>query len=83
MSSSWQLARHCKSGDKAKLEFACEGGNFYLQLSASLGHPDNVHFPAPSFPPLLPSRKRKSSFHLLRQEHRREETLSIAEKVTL
>ena len=52
VSSFWQLARHWKSGDKAKLELACEGGNLHLQLSASLGHPDHVHFPAPSSPPL-------------------------------
>ena len=60
VSSFWQLARHWKSGDKAKLELACEGGNLHLQLSASLGHPDHVHFPAPSSPPLLPSCKKKS-----------------------
>ena len=29
VSSFWQLARHWKSGDKAKLELACEGGSLH------------------------------------------------------
>ena len=48
VSSFWQLARHWKSGQKAKLELACEDGDLLLQLSANLGHPDLANFPKPS-----------------------------------
>ena len=48
VSSFWQLARHWKSGESAKLELECEGGNLNIQLSARLGHPDSVLSPAPS-----------------------------------
>ena len=67
VSSFWQLARHWKQGDKAKLELSCEGGSLQMQLSAVLGHPDQPHFPhppppdhAPS-PPLAPVKKKSPS----------------------
>ena len=44
-------------GLAAKLELACKDGNLQMQLSASLGHPDNPHFPDP---PFLYSQKKKS-----------------------
>ena len=47
LSSFWQLARHWKNGQKAKLELNSEDANLYIQLSATLGKPDHVHFPAP------------------------------------
>ena len=53
VSSFWQLARHWKNGEKAKLELACEGGSLHMQLSDVLGHPDHPHFPHP--PPHHPS----------------------------
>ena len=80
VSSFWQLARHWKCGEKAKLQLACEGGNLPLQLSASLCHPDHVYFPTPSSPPFPPSCKRKSPSQLRRQERRQEEALSKVQK---
>ena len=51
----WQIARHWKNGDKAKIELFCEAGSLYMQLSAMLGHPDQPYFPhPPSHPPPLP-----------------------------
>ena len=81
VSSFWQLARHWKSGHKAKLELECEGGDLHLHLAAKLGHPDHEHFPAPSSPPPpQPSFKTKSSSQLRRQKRRREEALTKAKK---
>ena len=80
VSSFWQLARHWKSGEKAKLELACEGGNLHLQLSAMLGHPDHVHFPTPSPVPPPSSCKRKSPSQLRRQKRRQEEAPPKADK---
>ena len=65
VASFWQLARHWKSGHTSKLELACEGGNLQIQLSATLGHPDHVHFHAPNHspspsPPLPASTFKKS-----------------------
>ena len=61
LSSFWQLARHWKSGEKAKLELSCEDGILHMQLSAVLGHPDHPHFshspphhPPPHQPPNPP-----------------------------
>ena len=51
LSNFWQLARQWKSGEKAKIDLAYEGGNLHLHLSAMLGHPDHVNFPTPSSPP--------------------------------
>ena len=88
LSSFWQLARHWKSGDSSKLELACEGGNLHIQLSATLGHPDHVNFPAPDHcpahsPPLPTSTfKKKSPSQLRRQVRRREEALAKADKAT-
>ena len=85
VSSFWQLARHWKSGGKAKLELACEDGSLHMQLSAVLGHPDQPHFPHP--PPHHPShpppshpipKKKKSPSQLRRQERRRKEALAKA-----
>ena len=86
VSSFWQLARHWKQGDKAKLELSCEGGSLQMQLSAVLGHPDRPHFPhppppphhAPS-PPLAPVKK-KSPSQLRRQERRKCEANAKADK---
>ena len=80
LSSFWQLARHWKNGQKAKLELNCEDENLYIQLSATLGKPDHVHFPAPFPPPQPASCKRKSPSQLRRQERRREEALAKADK---
>ena len=78
--SFWQLARHCKNGPTAKLELNCDGKNLYIQLSAMLGHPDHVHFPAPFPPPHPDSCKRKSPSKLRRQERKMEEALAKADK---
>ena len=88
VSSFWQLARHWKQGDKAKLELTCEVGSLHMQLSAALGHPDHPHFPYPPPPPpptpLAPSspilKKKKSPSQLRRQERRRQGTLARAEE---
>ena len=79
-SSFWQLARHWKNGQKAKLELNCEDGNLYIELSTKLGNPDHVHFPAPFPPPQPASCKRKSPSQLRRQQRRREEALAKAYK---
>ena len=71
----WQIARHWKKGDKAKLELSCEAGSLHLQLSAMLGHPDQPHFPHPSPPPSTSSCKRKSPSQLRRQDRRRKEAV--------
>ena len=47
VASYWQLARHWNKGEKARLELVCEDGSLHMQLSASLGHPDEPHFPQP------------------------------------
>ena len=66
VSSFWQLARHWKSGGKAKLELTCEDGSLHIQLSAVLGDPDQPHFPhppphhPPHPPPYHPIPKKKS-----------------------
>ena len=79
VSSFWQLARHWKSGESAKLELECEGGNLNIQLSARLGHTDSVHFPAPSPALTQSSCKRKSPSKLRRQKRRQEEAIHEAE----
>ena len=38
--SFWEIARHWKNGDKAKLELSCEDGSLLMELSALLGLPD-------------------------------------------
>jgi hypothetical protein len=71
--SFWQLARHWKNGDKAKLELSCEGGSLLMELSAVLGLPDQPHFPHPPPPPHHappPPTKKKSPSQLRRQERR-------------
>ena len=76
----WQLARHWKNGDKAKLELSCEGESLHIQLSARLGPPEQQHFPDP--PQIIPSVKKKSPSQLHRQERRRQEALSKANLTT-
>ena len=76
----WQLARHWKNGDKAKLELSCEGESLHLQMSARLGHPDQPHFPPPTPPPpphssFIPSSKKKTPSQIRRQERRRQQVL--------
>lgn len=68
----WQLARHWKNGEKAKIELSCDAGSLHMQLSAVLGHPDQPHFPHPPPPPPTSSLKRKSPSQLRRQERRRD-----------
>ena len=75
LSSFWQLARHWKQGDTAKLELSCEAGSLHLQLSAKLGHPDHIHFPQSLN---SSSCKKKSPSQLRRQERRRQQALSKA-----
>ena len=69
LASFWQLARHWKQGEAAKLELSCDAGSLNIQLNAKLGHPDLLHFNHPSQPPC----KRKSASKLRRQERRRHE----------
>ena len=84
VSSFWHLARHWKSGEKAKLELSCEGGSLHLNLYAMLGHPYQIHFPAPSpapsSSPLPASCKMKSLSQLRQQERRQKEALVSAGK---
>ena len=75
VSSFWQLAKHWKSGQKAKLELACEDGSLHLQLSTILGHPDHA-----SFLPSQSSCKRKYPSQLRRTERRQEQGLHTAGK---
>ena len=74
----WQLARHWKQGESAKLELSCEAGSLNLQLTAKLGHPDLEHFPPPSMPPPPASWKRKSPSQVRRQERRQKEAYERA-----
>ena len=76
----WQIARHWKNGDKAKIKLSCEAGNLHMQLSAILGHPDQRHFPHPPPPPPNSSCKRKSPSQLCRQDCRRKEAVSRVEE---
>ena len=76
----WQLARHWKNSDKAKLELSCEGENLDIQLSPRLGPPEQQHFPDPQ--PIIPSVKKKSSSQLRRQEQRWKESLSKSNMAT-
>lgn len=78
VSSFWQLARHWRTGQKAKLELSCEDGSLHLQLSAMLGHPDQASFPDPPFPPPPSSCKRKSPSQQRRKQRRQEEGLCRA-----
>ena len=85
VTSFWQLARHWKQGDKAKLELSCEDGNLPMQLSAVLGHPDKPHFPHPPPPDHAPSPplaivKKKSPSQLRPQERRKFEANAKADK---
>ena len=72
LGSFWQLARHWRQGESAKLELVCEDGNLQIQLSAKLGHPDHIHFPD-ICPIPSPNIKKKSPSQLRRQERRRKE----------
>jgi hypothetical protein len=70
----WQLARHWKQGNKAKLELSCENRSMEMHLSAVLGHPDHLCFPPTLNPPPPPSStpiKRKPPSYLRWQERRR------------
>ena len=82
VSSFWQLARHWKSGGKAKLELACEDGSLQMHLSAVLGHPHQPQFPHPPHPPPFhPIPKKNKALSQLRlQERRRKEALAKATK---
>ena len=85
VASFWQLARHWKQGEKAKLELSCGDGSLHMQLSAVLGHPDQPHFPhssppQPPSPPFSAPKKKKSPSQLRRQERRRQEALTKAKE---
>ena len=84
VSSFWQLARHWKQGDKAKLELSCVDGTLHMQLSAVLGHPDQPHFPHPPPPAHPPSPpppvKKKSPSQLRRQVRRQREAEAKADE---
>ena len=82
LGSFWQLARHWRQGESAKLELSCEDGNLQLQLSARLGHPDSIHFPDPGSAP-SPHVKKKSPSQLRRQERRRKEAVTEADKALI
>ena len=56
----WQIARHWKNGDKAKIELSCEAGKLHMQLSAVLDHLDQPHFSHRPPPPPTSSSKKKS-----------------------
>ena len=89
VASFWQLARHWKQGEKAKVKLFCGDGSLHMQLSAVLGHPDQPHFPhsSPPQPPSPPKfstpKKKKSSSQLRRQERRRLEALTQAKEAAL
>ena len=78
VASFWQLARHWKKGDQAKLELSCEGESLHIKLSAVLGHPDHPHFPDPTN--VSPTHKKKSPSQLRRHERRRQEAILKAAK---
>ena len=82
VTSFWKLARHWKQCDKAKLELSCEDRSLHMHLSASLGHPDQPHFPPPpphaQHPVPRPPAKKKSPSQLRRQERRQLEAQSKA-----
>ena len=84
VASFWQLARHWKQGEKAEFQLSCEDGTLHMQMSAELGHPDKPHFPQPPQAPqtVHHSCKRKSPSQLRRQERRKIEAISKAEKMT-
>ena len=68
----WQLGRHWKNLDRAKIELSYESRSLVMQLLAVLSH----HFPHPPPPPPTSSLKRKSPSQLRRQERRRDDTVS-------
>ena len=81
LESFWQLARHWKMGDTAKLELSCEGGNLQMNFSAKLGHPDLQHFTQEKLSPSTsppPSCKRKTPSQLRRQDRRRRAAIDKA-----
>jgi hypothetical protein len=81
LESFWQLARHWKMGDTAKLELSCEGGNLQMNFSAKLGHPDLQHFTQERLSPSTsppPSCKRKTPSQLRRQDRRRRAAIDKA-----
>ena len=69
--SFWQFARFWKTGVAAKFEMSCENGFLEMNMSAVIGHPDNMHFPPPPIFPSVPPTphfiKRKSPSKLRRQ----------------
>ena len=84
VSSFWQLARHWKQGNKARLELSCDDRTLRMQLSAVLGHPDQPHFPQPPPPAHHPSPPppvaKKSPSQLRRQERRKREAEDKADE---
>ena len=53
VNSFWQFARLWKNGETSKFEISCENGTLEMNISARLGHPDQLHFPSPPPTPLL------------------------------
>ena len=66
----WQIARHWKNGDKAKIDLSCEARSLHMQMLAMLGNPDQPHFPHPApAPPLL--------LHLVKENHHHSSVVKI------
>ena len=65
LASFWQIPRHWKPGDTAKLELLCEAGSLHMQLTAKLGHPDQPHYPSSTLQQPL---KKKSPSQMRGQE---------------
>jgi hypothetical protein len=59
--SFWQFARCWKNCETAKLELNCQNGFLEMNFSATLCHPDFLHFnpPLQSSPPYAASREKK------------------------
>ena len=61
LGSFWQLARHWKESNVAKLALSCEDGNHQMQLSARLSHPNQPHI-HDLLPPYQPSQKKNPTY---------------------
>ena len=56
LASFWQLTRHLKQGQAAKLEMSCDAGSLNIQLNAKLGHSFAPPCKRKSFFPTAPER---------------------------
>ena len=73
LASFWQIPRHWKQGDTAKLELLCEAVSLHMQLTAKLGHPDQPHYPSSTLQQPL---KKKSPSQMRGQERWRKEAIN-------